>query len=136
MNAQELPWTVAAVAGAGRSWLASLLAPPRLRADHPQDPAGAEDSRLGLDERILATRRQIAVLHRSLAMHKLALVAQRARQNAASRSPEQRPASPSAPAAPRPDVPLDDDAASAYADTEPMSFLDSRPFMTDDGLPR
>lgn len=67
-------------------------------------------------------------------MQKQALdAAQRARRSILARPPEQ-PAT-AKPAVPL-DVPLDDEGLSAYADTEPMTFIDSRPFTAADTTPK
>lgn len=125
------PWSMAAVAGASRSWLSALLARERQRwSTQPSAKAWPEDSRMGLDDRIEATRTQIAAMHRSLAMQKHALDATRRAGQRITAGSWSRPAN-SAPAEDRPrlDVLLDEGKPSDYADTEPMSaFLDSRFF--------
>lgn len=123
------------MADAGRSWLSALLARQRRRlANTQRQMAWSGDSRWGLDERILATRTQIVALHRSLAMQKLVLdAARRVRPIFASRPASQE--RPSAPAS-RLDLPLDDEGLTGYADTEPMSFMDSRPFNAAETTPK
>lgn len=108
------------MADAGRAWLVTLLAGRRRAAP------GAEDSRLALEERILATQTEIVAMHRSLAMHKHAL-------DAATRAPRKLGNTPPQPAADgmtagqKLDLPLDEEGLSCYADTQPMPFLDLRP---------
>lgn len=129
------------MAGAGRSWLTALLARHRrLWAHRPADMPGetgwTETSRMGLDDRILATRTQIAAMHRSLAMQKHALDATRRAGQRTTAGPWSRPfSSTPAPGPSRVDVPLEEGKPSDYADTEPMSaFLDSRPFAEEPAL--
>jgi hypothetical protein len=134
MSSMDHPWTMAAVAGAGRSWLHALLVRKRRAWGGTYGaPAWSEDSRLGLEDRILATRTQIAAMHRSLAMQKHALDATRRAGQRITAGPWSRPAN-GTPTTDRPrlDVSLDEGKPSDYADTEPMSsFMDSPSFAED-----
>jgi hypothetical protein len=119
MSALELPWSVAGMAGAGRAWLHAWFG---RRGPRDRSP---EDSRLVLEQRILATQTEIVAMHRSLAMHKHALDA----AARAPRKPGDTPAQPGADkaSAQKVDLPLDDEGLSCYAETRPMPFLDLRP---------
>jgi len=96
------------------------------RLTTPAAEATFDDSRLGLEARILATRTQIDALHRSLAMQKQALdVTQRSRPGPA---PAPMAAASSGHGYTQPlDLPLDEASESAYAETQPMPFIDLRP---------
>lgn len=134
MSSMDHPWTVAAMAGASRTWLSALLARERRRwGDVPGAAAWSEDSRIELEDRILATRTQIAAMHRSLAMQKHALDATRRAGQRITTGPWSRAANGSPTADNhRLDLQLDEGKPSDYADTEPMSsFLDSRSFAED-----
>lgn len=84
-----------------------------------------DDSRLGLEASILATRTQIDALHRSLAMQKQAIDATQRPRNGSTAAP---PLTPTQRAYTQPlDLPLDEASESAYAETQPMPFIDLRP---------
>lgn len=122
MMSLDRPRALAAAAVNGSHWLAALLARQRMRLAVLQPRLDdAEASDLWLEERILATRTDIAAINRSLAMQKQALdgawPGRVAVQVAA-----QSGTHPAAPASP--DRPADD-GSSAYADTEPLPFLDT-----------
>lgn len=108
------------MADAGRAWLVTLLAGRR------RDAPGAEDSRLALEERILATQTEIVAMHRSLAMHKHALDAATRAPRKPGDTPPQATATGLKPGQTL-DLPLDDEGLSCYAETQPMPFLDLRP---------
>lgn len=107
---------------ASRPWLGARVLEHLRRITAPAASDAFDDSRLGLEARILATRTQIDALHRSLAMQKQALDAtQRPRSSAA-------PIPLASQTYTQPlDLPLDEASESAYAETQPMPFIDLRP---------
>ncbi|MBI5259260.1 MAG: hypothetical protein HY855_22340 [Burkholderiales bacterium] len=127
---QDRPWTLSTAAGAGRHWLATLLARHRARlAGRQAWLDGSEESALWLEQRILATRTEIAAINRSLAMQKQALDgAWPGRPD-----PQDAPATGEPAAAPaRLHARPGHDNSTAYADTEPMPFLDTISPASDD----
>ncbi len=122
MSALVPTWTMSGMADASLAWLATLLTRHRRM---PQ--SWTEDSRLALEERILAAQTEIVAMQRSLAMQKQAMdAAQSVRRTQAGPRSAAHGAQPSDTGV-KLDLPLDDEGLSCYADTEPMPYLDTWP---------